>query len=180
MTDLIGLHLQVIRMNVTTTELFNSSVSMGESVALPVQASELVFACLLRVFELGKFCQKCGLCCRVVSDGIDIGDEAIARISQKLKISKRQFRRRYTFQVNEHLRMKAPCLLQKGDLCSVYDVRPTICQFFPLFFADGHTEGEVRIFVHWCPGGKTFVRYIWDKLEEYKEELRQTLSTPTS
>jgi Fe-S-cluster containining protein len=84
-------------------------------------------------------CTQCANCCRTSTT--EVTDRDIERLSKHLRISKEKFIDGYT-QLDEDPLFKTTernlkftkdtgCVFLDGNLCSVYDARPDICQRYP-------------------------------------------------
>jgi Fe-S-cluster containining protein len=76
-------------------------------------------------------CLICGGQCCKDCNTIDVTGTDIERISKYLKISTKRFKQRYTRQ--HHIgttkrSFKTPCSFLKDNKCSIYPVRPEICE----------------------------------------------------
>ena len=82
-------------------------------------------------------CLECANCCTTTPPIINKQD--ITRIARFLKISPRQFTRKYVLtDVNEEMSFqRVPCVfLNDNNSCSIYEVRPEACRRYP------HTDEE--------------------------------------
>ena len=81
-------------------------------------------------------CKRCGKCCR--SKGyVSIGSEEINNISKRMDIAKKEFINTYTKKTKDNeivlKNTKGACIFLKGNVCSIYDVRPDQCKLFPFW-----------------------------------------------
>ncbi len=78
-------------------------------------------------------CLKCGNCCR--TSVTDFNSSDIKRASKFLGISRKQFIKKYLIEDfgGEFVTISAPCpfLNLDDNTCSIYEVRPFVCQSFP-------------------------------------------------
>ena len=77
-------------------------------------------------------CLECANCCKTCPPIITTDD--ITRISKYLKISKKQFKRKYILEdIDGSLSLNSvPChFLQADNKCSIYDIRPEACRNYP-------------------------------------------------
>jgi uncharacterized protein len=77
-------------------------------------------------------CTKCAHCCRTLDVVVDAAD--IGRLADHLKISRREFARRYVRVDDDKTRYLSsrPCVFLGDDnRCTVYEHRPAACRDFP-------------------------------------------------
>jgi Fe-S-cluster containining protein len=114
-------------------------ISMAEIDEIIERASKGVTNIDLALFikEPSAFCDRCGECCRRQNPIIIKEKEIMVfafYLGVELDIAKANFTKtlkdgRYSLKCN-------PCVFLKGNLCSIYEVRPLVCKQFPL------TEGK--------------------------------------
>jgi len=77
-------------------------------------------------------CDKCGTCCRVCHP-IRLEVEDIGRIASYLRIPIPSFYLEYVQVEGESFYIKGtkPCRFLRGNLCSIYPVRPLVCRYYP-------------------------------------------------
>lgn len=77
-------------------------------------------------------CRDCGRCCRELH--LSLTDAEADRLADLSGLAPERFRERYLSAVDEEkpwlLREKG-CPFQSGNLCTVYDERPSDCRSFP-------------------------------------------------
>ena len=80
-----------------------------------------------------ELCDKCGRCCRTESP-IHVSPHELSRIAEYLRVSYEELKRRLKLiplrDGTYHLIGK-PCPFLKGNLCSIYEVRPEVCRLYP-------------------------------------------------
>jgi Fe-S-cluster containining protein len=77
-------------------------------------------------------CKQCANCCR--SMHIRITEADIPRISKHLGIKESEFIATYLKRDEDneyYIKTSPPCPFLKGNLCSIYDVRPEKCRGYP-------------------------------------------------
>jgi len=79
-------------------------------------------------------CLDCGNCCRILSLVVD--EEDVIRLSKHLKMSKRDFEKRYIQRAKDTGAMtfakSPPCpFLGDDNACRVYEARPKCCHDYP-------------------------------------------------
>lgn len=76
-------------------------------------------------------CTKCANCCKVFSPTVSKTD--IKRIASALQITKAEFIEKYLKMddENEYEMNALPCPFLKDDKCSIYEIRPSVCQQYP-------------------------------------------------
>jgi Fe-S-cluster containining protein len=110
-----------------------------------------------------EWCTKCGECCRQCTP-INMSREEIETLACAVGLPYKKFKRKYrlTPRGNGTFDMPAaPCPFLKGNLCSVYHVRPLVCRFFPAGKAIAEAEmGWKKIeFPFYCNVVKKFFSY---------------------
>ena len=96
---------------------------------LPLHTSEVA-----EIFK--KFnCQRCGDCCIRGSQGILLYPEDVERLASSIKMSKNQFKNKFTFTDGGERFLPFPCPFYdlNNHTCTVYEVRPSNCQSFPFY-----------------------------------------------
>lgn len=93
-----------------------------------LEESPLGFGYISNIFT----CQRCGSCCLEYGGFIILkpGDEI--PLASALRISPRQFKKRYTSTYLGNRFMRQPCPLHSPEGCLAYEGRPQICRLFPL------------------------------------------------
>jgi Fe-S-cluster containining protein len=96
------------------------------------------FNCQLIMNHLKELCNGCALCCEI-SD-VDLNPYDIERMASFLKIAEDEFVKKYCVPHPEEpsffYRFKhKPCAFLKDKRCSIYQVRPNNCVFFPFLSA---------------------------------------------
>jgi hypothetical protein len=117
-------------------------------------------------------CTTCANCCREATTHVSERD--IERLAKHLRISPEQFITEYTQEDEEeggrNLKWQAGsgCVFLDGNLCSVYDARPDICQRYPhIIRGNGSIASRMWSFVDRasvCP-------IVYNSLEKWKDEL---------
>jgi len=118
-------------------------------------------------------CTACANCCRVATTHVTERD--IDRLSRHLRITPAQVTEAYTMPDAEeggrNLKWTegAGCVFLEGNLCSVYEARPDICQRYPhLVRGNGSIASRMWSMVERagdCP-------IVYNSLEAFKEHLR--------
>ena len=118
-------------------------------------------------------CTQCANCCK--SSTTHVTERDLDRLARHLRISPEQVRATYTQPDEEEgghnlkFTQGAGCVFLEGNLCSVYDARPDICQRYPhLVRGNGSIASRMWSFVDRasiCP-------IVYNSLEAFKEELR--------
>jgi Fe-S-cluster containining protein len=117
-------------------------------------------------------CTQCAQCCRVAT--VKVSERDVERLAKYLRISRERFLTDYTMESGEEGRIlkrseAAGCVFLDGNVCTVYDARPDICQRFPhVVRGAGSIASRMWQFVDracYCP-------IVYNSLEAFKEELR--------
>jgi len=136
---------------------------------------------LSEVCDSKKFgdCSTCGAhCCKEVKF-IDITETDIERISKYLKISAKRFKQRYTH--HNHLwkhatgttkrSLKTPCFFLKNNRCSIYPVRPEVCETFPFRYFGNRTVIAGVGGTGFCPIATNFFKSLFEYSKQNYPEL---------
>jgi Fe-S-cluster containining protein len=118
-------------------------------------------------------CTTCANCCRVATTRVS--DRDVDRLSRHLRVKPDQFLRDYTaLDPEDGTRILkwtegAGCVFLDGNLCSVYEARPDICQRYPhLVRGTGSLSARMWDMVDRasvCP-------IVYNSLEAWKDHLR--------
>lgn len=108
-------------------------------------------------------CTDCGNCCRVLRPVLD--DEDIDRIAPRLGTTNEEFTAKYlrTDEDGAFEMAAVPCPFLDGNICEIYEIRPTECREFP------HTDKKdfsSRKFLH--SGNVTVCPAVFQILESMK------------
>ena len=111
-----------------------------------------------------EFCVKCGECCRRC-DPILVGKEEVKRIAAYLGTSYKRLKRKLRLAPAErkgffHMPGR-PCPFLRGNLCSIYPVRPEVCRLFPFGepFEDAAEGRRNLVIPSYCPAVKRIMVY---------------------
>ena len=117
-------------------------------------------------------CTQCANCCKVAT--VAVSDRDVERLARYLRIPSARVVAEYTMQGEENGRIlrrtaEEGCVFLGGNLCTVYEARPDICQRFPhLVRGNGSLASRMWEFVDracYCP-------IVYNALEAFKGELR--------
>lgn len=120
-------------------------------------------------------CTQCANCCKTSTT--EVTERDIEKLARHLHTSPEQFIADYTMVESDEGQMvrvlkyaEGPgCVFLEGNLCSVYDARPAICQRYPhLVRGNGSIASRMWSFVDRasvCP-------IVYNCLEAFKDELR--------
>ncbi len=115
-------------------------------------------------------CLDCGNCCRTSVTTFTTSD--ISRAAKYLKISKKQFIRKFLIKDNRddsYITMQTPCpMLNDDNTCQIYEVRPDVCSSFPHTHRDNFKN---RIHAHtanlkMCPITYAVVSRLYEILQQ--------------
>ena len=97
-------------------------------------------------------CQRCGMCCKTKAGQI-LKPNEVDLLAEKLKLSKHQFKEKYTFTKDGERFINSPCPFLNGG-CSIYSFRPQVCRQFPFNKVYHHpTKGDYMTVAD-CPAGR--------------------------
>jgi len=117
-------------------------------------------------------CTACANCCKTSTT--EVSERDIDRLARHLRISREQFLADYTMldedgALSLRFTPEAGCVFLEGNLCSVYDARPDICQRYPhVVRGNGSIASRMWTFVDRaavCP-------IVYNTLEAFKAEMR--------
>jgi Fe-S-cluster containining protein len=116
-------------------------------------------------------CTTCANCCKVATTSLI--DRDVERLARFLRLSKEQFLERYTMRDEENeLVLKwteeTGCVFLAGNLCTVYEARPSNCENFPhLIRGNGSIQNRMWAMIDrscYCP-------IVFNTLEAWKKDL---------
>jgi Fe-S-cluster containining protein len=103
-------------------------------------------------------CEKCALCCGDTEDRVrrifllEIESE---RISRKTRKSVNAFAGKLEgFEPYFYMMKKAKdgkCIFLKGNVCTIYRIRPLICRFYPFELKEADSNQYTFNYTHECP-----------------------------
>src|SRR5204863_2639760 len=108
-------------------------------------------------------CTSCGNCCRNLM--INVDDEAVEHLSNKLSITTLEFTERYIETgTSTQVFNTIPCHFLSDCKCTVYEQRPLACRDFPSLHQSGFTDRLFATFMHYslCP-------IVYNTIEALKE-----------
>lgn len=117
-------------------------------------------------------CTACANCCKTSTT--EVSERDIERLSRYLRISREKFLADFTMldedgALSLRFTPEKGCVFLDGNLCSVYEARPDICQRYPhLVRGNGSIASRMWSFVdraEVCP-------IVYNTLEAFKQELR--------
>ena len=116
-------------------------------------------------------CTACANCCRTSTT--EVTDRDIERLARHLRISRERFLADYTMpdedrKLSLRFTPQTGCVFLDGNLCSVYDARPDICQRYPhVVRGNGSIASRMWSFV----GRAAVCPIVYNSLEAFKAEL---------
>jgi Fe-S-cluster containining protein len=116
-------------------------------------------------------CTACANCCKVAT--VVLKERDVEKLARYLRITPQQFLAEYTVRDEDNdlilRRTEAGCVFLDGNLCTIYEARPSACTTFPhLVRGDGPISTRMWQFVDracYCP-------IVYNALEAYKDEVR--------
>ncbi len=75
-------------------------------------------------------CTSCSICCEQIGRVV-ITQPDVERIAASLGIPQAQFQATLGQDDNRHYLQASPCEFLQAGLCSIYEVRPTLCVIYP-------------------------------------------------
>ena len=157
----------------TASTSLDSLLSMAEVfgfnslIVLPLKATRVNLLTIAAAYIKGNFCTRCGQCCRLLTDGVYLANQTeVNNLAFASGLSRRQFIKRYLFLNGGKPHLRVPCVFQKSNSCSVYNIRPVVCQLYPIRV---EVIGNLpRICVWQCPGGRLFSRHVSNEINKRK------------
>ena len=132
-------------------------------------------------------CERCALCCGDTKDRVRsillLRIEA-ERISQKTLKSVDDFAEKIEGFEPYVYRMKktndGKCVFLKGNLCSIYQIRPLICMFYPFEFKEVGSNRYIFVYTDECPAigngpklKRGYFERLFKKIMETMEENKK-------
>ena len=112
-------------------------------------------------------CTQCANCCRKTATNLD--EEDMERLATALDVSIAELQETHVVYDEDRggrWQLPAPCPLLEGNLCRVYDARPTSCREYPHLHNDFRASSISRI-------NNTFIcPIVFNVVEEMKCALR--------
>lgn len=133
------------------------------SINLPVPFISETVAGFFQMFN----CLRCGECCIGGGEGVFLNPDDVDRLSMAMRISKRQFKDKFTFVTEGKRFLPFPCPFYDSNshLCTVYQSRPGVCRRFPLFpspkrlYRSSNGAPMMMISAR-CPEGRKIAYYL--------------------
>jgi Fe-S-cluster containining protein len=102
-------------------------------------------------------CQQCGKCCTGAPGYVWLTMQDEQKISEHLKISIEEFRKKYTRTVRGFFSLKEKtnsydCIFFENNKCNIYKARPLQCITFPLWKDNIKTKQDWLDLKKSCPG----------------------------
>ncbi len=127
------------------------------------------FKALAQETEDAIDCTACANCCRVATT--QVGERDIERLARYFRLSVAAFRAEYTVESEEEgiilKRNENGCVFLDGNLCSVYDVRPSTCELFPHLVKG---SGSLISRMWHMPDRAVYCPIVFNTLERFKSE----------
>jgi Fe-S-cluster containining protein len=120
-------------------------------------------------------CTKCGICCGDTKEKIRhilLLNEEAEKIAQATKQPITEFavkisnKAPYTFEIRKTDK-DGKCIFFRGNLCTIYSLRPLICRFYPFELKPNEAKRHTFSCTDECPGvnkGKRLDEKIFKKL----------------
>jgi Fe-S-cluster containining protein len=120
--------------------------------------------------ESGIDCTECANCCRTAT--VRLKDRDIEKLAKHLSVKPHVFVRDYTEETEDEglilKRGEGGCPFLEGNLCGVYDARPTTCQDFPHLV---HGPGSLVSRMWAMTDRASFCPIVYNTLEAWKPEV---------
>jgi Fe-S-cluster containining protein len=125
-------------------------------------------------------CTQCGSCCTGETGYVWISKEETAALAKELKLSEKEFKKRYTYKVwgKRSLVEKEnnDCVFWKKEGgCAVYEARPMQCRTWPFW------DSNLKTPKHWertatdCPGCNQGKKHSKESIQEEAKKARETM-----
>jgi hypothetical protein len=116
-------------------------------------------------------CTICGNCCRVAT--VEIKEREVERLAKAVSVPPSVFLRDYCERDEDGVlilkRTAQGCQFLDGNLCVIYEHRPTTCAHFPHLVRG---EGSLESRMWQMPDRACYCPIVYNTLEAYKEEVR--------
>lgn len=117
-------------------------------------------------------CKECANCCKVARTPVTKRD--IAKLAKHFRTTPAKIEKEYVVEDDEEGQMlqrtdEHGCVFLEGNLCSVYDARPSNCELFP------HTakgEGSIPFRMWQFIDRATYCPIVYNTMEAWKEEVK--------
>ncbi|MDQ2775024.1 MAG: YkgJ family cysteine cluster protein [Acidobacteriota bacterium] len=127
------------------------------------------FKALAQETEDSIDCTACANCCRVATT--QVSERDMERLARYFRLSVPAFRAEYTVESEEEgiilKRDENGCVFLEGNLCSVYDVRPSTCELFPHLVKG---SGSLISRMWHMPDRAVYCPIVFNTLERFKSE----------
>lgn len=114
-------------------------------------------------------CTACANCCRVATT--QINDRDAEHLARFLRVKLPDFLRDYTDETEEEGRIlkrnENGCVFLDGNLCSVYEARPSTCEHFPHLVKG---NGSLLSRMWHMPDRAVYCPIVYNTLEQFKTE----------
>ncbi len=121
-------------------------------------------------------CTGCGKCCCGAPGYIWVTDEEIEKISEKLKLTRKEFHMKYLVQVGNRFSIKDlknnnhSCVFLRDNKCSIYEERPKQCRTYPFWPSIMKSEKNWEEESSACEGIRPYHPKV--SIEEIKSKLK--------
>ena len=125
-------------------------------------------------------CTGCGKCCSGSPGYVWVNDEEIEKLSNFLKISLADLKKKYLIQVGDRYSIRDlkhanySCVFLKDNQCSVYEARPSQCKTYPFW------PGIMKSEKNWIDEARVCEGIRDDCPKVTEEEIEEKLSSPRS
>ena len=127
------------------------------------------FKAIAQDVEADIDCTSCANCCRVATTQVTERD--MERLAKHFSMSVAKFATEYTDESEEEGRIlkrnENGCVFLEGNLCSVYEVRPHTCEWFPHLVKG---NGSLVSRMWHMPDRAVYCPIVYNALEGFKAE----------
>ena len=104
-----------------------------------------------------KCLKGCANCCTGAPGYVWLDDSEIEKISEHLKLSKKDFLKKYTRQIGKKISLiedfkNYDCCFLKDKKCQIYDARPEQCKTYPFWKSNLKSSKNWQDEKSYCPG----------------------------
>ena len=115
-------------------------------------------------------CTQCANCCKVAT--VELHQRDVEKLAKFLRITPARFLKDYTVETEDEgiilRREESGCVFLSGTECTVYEARPTTCEYFPhMVRGAGSIPSRMWQFIDracYCP-------IVYNALEAFKAEV---------
>ncbi len=98
-------------------------------------------------------CTRCGQCCEIHQTGVRISKSEAEAFAARDNKRLDEFLATVKEAGNSYI-MPQPCRYHKNNACNVHEMKPSVCQEYPMHFRNTREREVSWVIITACPGGK--------------------------